>query len=110
MVQILKTVGIFEAKTRLSEICAEVAGTGDTVIISKRGEPIVEVRAFRQPADEVESEPLEGIIDCLNYCRERFGPLQEEFEIPKWPADVRFNERDPFDNYWDSPAVAPPAQ
>ncbi|MEM7015219.1 MAG: hypothetical protein AAF585_27495 [Verrucomicrobiota bacterium] len=102
-------MGIFEAKTRLSEICAEVVESGDTVIISKRGQPIVEVRAFRQPADEIEGQPIAGILDCLSTCHQRFGPLKEEFEIPKWPADVRFNERDPFDNYWDQPQPAPAA-
>ena len=109
MVQILKTVGIFEAKTRLSEICAEVAESGDTVIISKRGEPMVEVRALRQPKQEIETEEKEGILDCLDRCRERFGALEEEFEIPEWPAEVRFNERDPLDDYWSGEATEVPA-
>jgi prevent-host-death family protein len=39
----MKTVGLFEAKTRLSELCREVAETGETIIIARRGEPIAEI-------------------------------------------------------------------
>lgn len=102
MVQILRTVGIFEAKTRLSEICAEVVESGDTVVISKRGEPMVQVRPVRSQSSTASGAgEAEGILDCLKNCLSRFGPLEEEFEIPNWPSEVRFNERDPFDNYWE---------
>jgi prevent-host-death family protein len=34
------SVGIFEAKTRLSELVEQVAGGGDAVVITKRGKPV----------------------------------------------------------------------
>ena len=37
----MKTVGIFEAKTKLSEICDEVARTRTRVTITRRGSPLV---------------------------------------------------------------------
>ena len=46
----MKTIGIFEAKTRLSEICEEVARTHVPVTITRRGtalvciEPVTEQR------------------------------------------------------------------
>ena len=33
----MKTVGIFEAKTKLSEICDEVARSGVGVVVTRRG-------------------------------------------------------------------------
>jgi len=46
----MKTIGIFEAKTRLSEICDEVARTRVSVTVTRRGialvriEPVAEQR------------------------------------------------------------------
>lgn len=46
----MKTIGIFEAKTKLSEICEEVARTNVPVTITRRGmalvciEPITELK------------------------------------------------------------------
>lgn len=37
----VKTIGIFEAKTKLPSVCAEVAGTGEPVLVSRRGKPLV---------------------------------------------------------------------
>jgi len=34
----MKTVGIFDAKTRLSELCREVAETGQEITITRRGQ------------------------------------------------------------------------
>ena len=33
-------VGIFEAKTRLSELVDQVASNGDEIVITKRGRPV----------------------------------------------------------------------
>ena len=104
MVQILKTIGVLEAKSRLSEICSEIAESGDTVVISSRGEPLVEVRPIRQPESDGAEPRSEGILDRLRECRERFGALEDEFETPEWPTEFQFNERDPFADYWEDPA------
>lgn len=39
-----KTVGAFEAKTRLSELLEHVRETGTVYIITKRGVPVAELR------------------------------------------------------------------
>ncbi|MCX6935906.1 MAG: type II toxin-antitoxin system Phd/YefM family antitoxin, partial [Verrucomicrobia bacterium] len=36
----MKTVGLFEAKTRLSELCREVARTGQDILVTRRGVPL----------------------------------------------------------------------
>ena len=35
--RVKKTVGMFEAKTKFSEICARVAETGEEYVVTKRG-------------------------------------------------------------------------
>lgn len=39
----MKTVGMFEAKTRFSEICQEVAESREPVVVTRRGEPMVQI-------------------------------------------------------------------
>ena len=39
----MKTVGIFEAKTKLSELCEEVAATSEPVTVTRRGKPLVRI-------------------------------------------------------------------
>jgi prevent-host-death family protein len=41
LVQRMKTIGIFEAKTHLTAVCSEVARTGEPVLVSRRGQPLV---------------------------------------------------------------------
>lgn len=41
----MKTIGLFEAKTRLSELLAEVAESGEPFVITRRGAPLVRVEA-----------------------------------------------------------------
>lgn len=47
----MKTLGIFEAKTKLSQICEEVAETRESVTVTKRGKPLVRI-------DPIESERM----------------------------------------------------
>ena len=39
----MKMVGVFEAKTRLSEICEAVASSGEPVTVTRRGKPLVRI-------------------------------------------------------------------
>lgn len=45
----MKTIGIFEAKTRLSEICDEVARTQAPVTITRRGAALVYIEPVSRP-------------------------------------------------------------
>lgn len=40
----MKAIGLFDAKTRLSEICVEVAETHEPVTITRRGQPLVTIQ------------------------------------------------------------------
>ena len=39
----MKSIGIFEAKTKFTSICEQVVRTGLAVVVSKRGQPMVQV-------------------------------------------------------------------
>ena len=47
----MKTIGLFEAKTRLSELCDQVAETHEPVTVTKRGKPLVRI-------DPIESDVM----------------------------------------------------
>ena len=47
----MKSVGIFDAKTHLSELVAE-AERGETIVITRKGEPVAELGPLRASADE----------------------------------------------------------
>ena len=70
----MKTVGIFDAKTRLSEICDEVARTHQSVVVTRRGKPLVRIDPVIEERFSVWEERAEYVA--------RKGRLKEEFDIP----------------------------
>jgi antitoxin (DNA-binding transcriptional repressor) of toxin-antitoxin stability system len=74
----MKTVGLFEAKTRLSELCREVAESGEPILIERRGIPIAELVPPRRPQSENTYAAL-GIADALAAYNETHGPPEEDF-------------------------------
>jgi prevent-host-death family protein len=44
------TIGLFEAKTRLSEICERVASEHVGVTITRRGAPLVRIEPIQEPS------------------------------------------------------------
>ena len=73
----MKQVDIFEAKTRLSEICEEVASTHEPVTVTKQGKPLVRI------------DPLEPEMMTIRERREVYMATHgddekddADFEIP----------------------------
>lgn len=48
----MRTVGIFEAKTKLAEICRQVMTLNEPVIITKRGTPLVRIDPIVQTSQK----------------------------------------------------------
>ena len=75
---IMKEVAVFEAKTRLSEICDEVARTGESVVVTRRGKGLVQI------------VPLEvgqpGILGRRKAYMETYGAQEVEDEQDFQPA------------------------
>jgi prevent-host-death family protein len=72
----VKTVGLFEAKTKLSEICDQVAKTGEPVIVSRRGRPLVKVVAAEYP------EKQKSVWRLREEYEREYGPITEDFKLP----------------------------
>ena len=81
----MKTVGIFEAKTKLSEICETVAGSGEACVVTKRGRPLVRIEPIRE-------EPSSIMARRAAYMAE-YGHAEPDdevdFEVPERSREVR---------------------
>jgi prevent-host-death family protein len=72
----VKRIGIYQAKTHLSQLCDEVAQTGEAYLVSKNGRPLVKIVPFRDEAGPV------SVWDTVEESRGKYGPL-EEFDLPE---------------------------
>jgi prevent-host-death family protein len=64
----MPTIGIFEAKTRLSEI-VRLAEAGERFTITVRGRPVAEVGPASQPRKTMSPEEIEAAFDRLRNPR-----------------------------------------
>ena len=76
----MKTVGMFEAKTRLSEICDEVARTGQSIVITRRGKPLVRVDPVAEERFSVWEARDEYVV--------RTGRIKQDFVLPDRSAEL----------------------
>ncbi|MFO7782606.1 MAG: type II toxin-antitoxin system Phd/YefM family antitoxin [Spirochaetia bacterium] len=87
----MKRFGIFEIKTKLSQVCEEVAQTGESVLVTRRGKPLVRI-------DPLETSDEEG--SSVWEARERFeavyGVTEDfpEVERRREPAENPFDPED----------------
>ena len=76
-----KTVGLFEAKTKLSALCQEVAATGQPLTITRRGAPLVRL----EPVGGPDPTAHEGVWTRRARHLQAHGalsPAEEDFELP----------------------------
>jgi prevent-host-death family protein len=83
----VKTLGIFEIKTKLSQICDDVARTGESVLVTKRGKPLVRI----DPLPETTSGGSEVWEKRREY--EASSEITDDFSLPEREADPLY---DPF--------------
>lgn len=63
----MESIGIGEFRQRATEIIKQVEETAQPVTISRRGEPVVEIRALEKKADDlVGSVELAGDVDLTD--------------------------------------------
>jgi prevent-host-death family protein len=83
----MKTVGIFEAKTKLSELCDEVARSGRSVVVTRRGKPLVRIDPIEEDRHSVWEDRAEYIA--------REGRWKDDFDIPSRASEL---PRSPLDD------------
>ena len=86
----MNAIGLFEAKTKLSEICAEVAAKGVPVLLTRRGKPLVRIEPIR-PADTKSKDVWDR---RATFIKSR-GPLTDDFAPP---ARSKQTWRNPLDD------------
>lgn len=86
----MNAIGLFEAKTKLSEICAEVAAKGVSVLVTRRGKPFVRI----EPVHPAKSK-AKGVWDRRAALIKSQGAFKEDFEpLPR----SKQTWRNPLDN------------
>jgi len=73
----MTVIGLFEAKTKLSELCDRVASKGETIIISRRGKPVAKIGPV-QPNRASRT----SVWDVRADYEKKHGGLSEDFELP----------------------------
>ncbi|TVR32317.1 MAG: type II toxin-antitoxin system Phd/YefM family antitoxin [Spirochaetaceae bacterium] len=88
----MKDVGMFEAKTKLSELCDEVHRTGETVLVTRRGKPFVCIVPYRE---------IESAGSPVWEARERYESEYGLDDLPEFPTVHRDPEPlyDPFTSH-----------
>ena len=74
----METIGIFEAKTRLSEICERVSKTNEPILITKRGIPLVKI----DPIKKNENNQSEIWNLRKKFIKDN-GQINDELDIPE---------------------------
>lgn len=72
----MKTLGLFETKNQLSEVCDEVARTGEPCLITRHGLPLVRL----VPAAE---ESRGSVWDTVRESAARYGAIDEGLPLPE---------------------------
>jgi prevent-host-death family protein len=72
----MKTMGIFETKNRLSEVCEQVATSREPLVITRHGKPLVRIVPLGAEGER------SCVWDTVSEGRVKYGVLAEEFELP----------------------------
>lgn len=79
----MKTLGLFEAKNKFSEVCDTVARTGEPVVVTKRGHALVRIVP-------VEDKPHGSAVwAAFRESRAKYGEPEEDFELPERSSQHR---------------------
>lgn len=71
------TIGLFQAKIKLSELCEQVAKRREPVLITRRGRPLVVI----EPVGAGKGKS--SVWDERAAWEKKHGPIEEDFELPK---------------------------
>jgi len=87
----MSSIGIFEAKTKLSELCAQVEEAGAEYVITRRGRPVA--RITRVTANR---EAASGLLARMAQTKREHGDIDEdEADFPDVWEDRKNRHVDP---------------
>jgi prevent-host-death family protein len=82
----MTTIGLFHAKTKLSELCEQVALSGEPVVVSRRGQPLVRIMPIAS-----ESDSKSAIWELRDRLDVTIGPQEIEHQVPTEPGLLLWN-------------------
>jgi prevent-host-death family protein len=89
----MKALGIFEIKTKLSQICDEVVRTGESVLVTKRGKPYVRINPLYETEERFkDSQVWEAREEYLKHHK-----IDKDLPLPERKIDNvenLFSEKD----------------
>ena len=86
----MTSIGLFEAKTRFSEICERVAASRAAVVVTRRGKPLVRIEPVGKDKNK-----LCSVWERRARYEKKHGRLTEDLELQ---AKERQVWRNPFDD------------
>lgn len=87
----MSEIGIFEAKTKLSELCTRVEEAGVEYTITRRGRPVARITGIAP-----RRETAVGLLERMAQTVKDHGPITEEVEdFPDVWLDRRSRRKDP---------------
>jgi prevent-host-death family protein len=87
-------IGIFEAKTKLSEICTKVEESGTEYVITRHGRPVARIVGMPKSSED----PL-GLLERMAQVESELGPLSDEtVEFPDVWLERKGRKPDPLDD------------
>ena len=78
----MKTVGLFEAKTKLSELCEEVARTRQPVTVTRRGKPLMRIEPEAATALTIRERRADYVV------RHKEKRDVRDFEVPPRSREI----------------------
>ena len=79
----MKTVGLYDAKTKLSRLITEIEATGETVQLTRHGKVVAEI----SPPTPV-SSPVRGSLKSANFT------MADDFDASETGFEDFFNDSD----------------
>lgn len=73
----MTSVGLFEAKTKFSELCDRVSKNKESILVTKRGEPFVMISPTGEQAHE------KSVWELRQTFKMEHGKLKDELIIPR---------------------------
>ena len=73
----MNAIGLFEAKTKFSEICERVATQGVAVLVTRRGKPLVKI----EPIPTAKVKPV-SVWDHRAEFEKKHGRFTQNFTLP----------------------------
>ena len=81
----MKTISLYQARTKCSEICDRVASKGHAIVVTRRSRPLVKIEPISEAGFKSSS-----VWDRRAKYEKRYGRMTEDFSLPSREKQSRF--------------------